>query len=49
MQATEAVVISAAGLGSRMGLGIPKALIELQGQSLISRALDILDDYVQDI
>ena len=49
MQATEAVVISAAGLGSRMGLGIPKALIELQGQSLISRALDILDDYFQDI
>jgi len=49
VQATEAVVISAAGLGSRMGLGIPKALIELQGQSLISRALDILDDYFQDI
>jgi choline kinase len=49
VRVTEAVVISAAGLGSRMGLGIPKAMIELQGKSLICRALDILDDYFQEI
>lgn len=36
------VVICAAGIGSRLGLGIPKCLAEVRGKSLISRTMDIL-------
>ncbi len=36
------VVINAAGTGSRIGLNIPKSMIEINGKSLIERQLDQL-------
>ena len=41
-------VISAAGLGSRLGLDMPKCLVELEGHCLIYYLLHLLKD-VQDI
>ncbi len=41
-------VISAAGLGNRLGLDMPKCLVELEGHALIYYLLKLLDD-VQDI
>jgi 2-C-methyl-D-erythritol 4-phosphate cytidylyltransferase len=35
-----AVIVAAAGRGERLGSGIPKALFELQGRTLIDLALD---------
>jgi NDP-sugar pyrophosphorylase family protein len=35
-------VIAAAGLGSRLGLGLPKCLVEIHGQSLIALQLEAL-------
>jgi choline kinase len=37
-------VISAAGLGSRLGLDMPKCLVELEGHSLIYYLLNLLGD-----
>jgi choline kinase len=37
-------VISAAGLGSRLGLDMPKCLVELEGHSLIYYLLHLLED-----
>lgn len=42
MQAVEYAVIAAAGLGSRLGLGIPKCLIEVGGRPILSRLIDTL-------
>lgn len=39
MSAIEHVVIAAAGLGSRLGHGLPKCLVELDGTTLIERQL----------
>jgi choline kinase len=38
------VVVNAAGLGSRMGLNRPKALVEIEGRPLIAWQLAMLDD-----
>jgi choline kinase len=38
------VVINAAGTGSRIGLNIPKSMIQVNGKSLIQRQLDQLCD-----
>lgn len=38
------VVISCAGMGKRLGMGIPKALVEVDGKPLIIRNLEMLDD-----
>ena len=37
------VVIPCAGMGSRLGFGIPKALLEIEGKPLIIRQLEMLD------
>ena len=42
------VIISCAGMGTRLNMGIPKALIEIEGKSLIQRNLELLND-VKDI
>jgi hypothetical protein len=42
------VVVNAAGLGSRMGLNLPKALIEIEGRPLVAWQLAMLDD-VKDV
>lgn len=39
----KSVVISCAGIGSRLGLGLTKALIEINGQSLISWQLKLFE------
>lgn len=39
------IVISCAGMGTRLGLGCTKALVEIEGKTLIERQLEILADY----
>lgn len=46
MQAVEHAVIAAAGLGSRLGHGMPKCMIELGGQTLITRLITSLKEHV---
>ncbi|WP_426333562.1 NTP transferase domain-containing protein [Paenibacillus silvae] len=48
MPISKTVVINCAGVGSRLGLGITKALIEIEGKPLISWQLEMLKD-VQDV
>ena len=48
MPFTKSVVISCAGIGSRLGLGITKALINIEGRSLISYQLELFKD-VEDL
>lgn len=40
----KSVVISCAGIGSRLGLGLTKALVQINGQSLISLQLRLFKD-----
>lgn len=42
MQAVEGAVIACAGLGSRLGMGIPKCMIELEGKTVLSRLIESL-------
>ncbi len=48
MSATKSVIISCAGIGSRLGLATTKALIKINGKSLIGWQLDLFTD-VEDI
>lgn len=48
MQNPKHAIISAAGLGSRLGLNIPKCLIEINGKPLIEYQLELLKD-IEDI
>ena len=48
MSSTKSVIISCAGLGSRLGLATTKALINIDGRSLIHWQLDVLKD-VEDV
>lgn len=41
-------MIGAAGTGSRLGVGIPKCLVTVEGKSIIDHQLDLLDD-VEDV
>lgn len=45
MSLSTTVVISCAGIGSRLGMGMPKALIEIAGKSIIEHHLDQLKDF----
>lgn len=44
----KSVVISCAGIGSRLGLGLTKALVQINGSSLISKQLKLFQD-VEDL
>ena len=44
MSAVNTVVINAAGTGSRIGLNIPKSMIEVNGKTLIERQLNQLQN-----
>ena len=44
MSVISTVIINAAGTGSRIGLNIPKSMIEINGKSLIERQLDLLSE-----
>lgn len=48
MQTTKSIIISCAGIGSRLGLGTTKALIKLGGKSIIQWQLELFKD-VEDI
>ena len=48
MQTTQSIVISCAGIGSRLGLGTTKALLEIEGRSLIAWQLELFKD-VEDV
>lgn len=49
MHAVESAVIAAAGLGSRLGHGLPKCMLELGGQTLLTRLIHTLQTHVQKI
>lgn len=49
MHAVENAVIAAAGLGSRLGLGHPKCMLELGGITLLTRMIRLLESYVSRI
>ena len=42
MQASKSIIITCAGLGSRLGLNIPKCLLDFDGKPLIVRHLEML-------
>lgn len=44
MEPVDIAVISAAGTGSRLGVGMPKCLVAIEGRSILERQLDLLDD-----
>ena len=44
MSATRSVIITCAGIGARLGLGSTKALISINGKSLIAWQLELLKD-----
>ena len=44
MSTIKSVVISCAGIGSRLGLGLTKALVKINGRSLISWQLELFKD-----
>ena len=46
MQPIENAVIAAAGLGSRLGLGHPKCMLEISGVTLLSRMIRLLERHV---
>lgn len=48
MPTSKSVVISSAGIGSRLGLGLTKALLQINGRSLISWQLELFKD-VEDL
>lgn len=49
MQTVEHAVIAAAGLGSRLGHGLPKCILELGGQTLLTRLITSLKEHVDRI
>ena len=49
MQHVESAVIAAAGLGSRLGLGHPKCMLELGGVTLLTRMIRMLESHVSRI
>ncbi|OEF97721.1 NTP transferase domain-containing protein [Desulfuribacillus alkaliarsenatis] len=44
MQSIRNVIIAAAGMGNRLGYGIPKCLVEVLGKKIIEYQLDLLKD-----
>lgn len=48
MSSTKSVIISCAGIGSRLGLATTKALINIEGKSLIRWQLELFND-IEDI
>jgi len=46
MQNIAGVVIAAAGMGTRIGLGMPKCMIEIDGKTILTRLIDALRPHV---
>lgn len=49
MSSVKNAVIAAAGLGSRLGLGMPKCMIQIHKQPLLGRMLQLLSRHVSNI
>lgn len=49
MQNVKSAVIAVAGLGSRLGLGHPKCMLELGGVTLLTRMINMLDSHISKI
>jgi choline kinase len=49
MQHVENAIIAAAGLGSRLGLGHPKCMLELGGITLLTRMIRMIESHVKRI
>lgn len=49
MSVLKGAVIAAAGLGSRLGLGMPKCMIELGKQTILTRLIRTLENHVESI
>jgi len=47
MQDVRSAVIAVAGMGSRLGLGLPKCMIEIQGKTILSRIVNTLRSKVE--
>ncbi len=45
MSVSKTIVISCAGMGTRLGIGTTKALVSVDGKPLIIRQLELLGDY----
>ncbi len=45
MSASKTIVISCAGMGTRLGMGFPKALVDIDGKPLLIRQLELLKDF----
>lgn len=45
MSVSKTIVISSAGMGTRLGLGTTKALVDIDGKPLIIRQLELLKDF----
>lgn len=46
MQRIAGAVIAAAGMGTRIGLGMPKCMIEVEGKTLLTRLIETLRPHV---
>ncbi|MFJ2536218.1 NTP transferase domain-containing protein [Pseudomonas sp. NPDC087614] len=46
MQNVTCAVIAAAGMGTRIGLGMPKCMIEIEGKTILTRLIDMLRPHV---
>lgn len=47
MQAVESAVIAAAGMGTRLGMGMPKPMIEVGGKTILARLVEQLRRHVK--
>lgn len=49
MNDIEGAVIACAGFGSRLGMGMPKCMIEVGGKSILSRLIETLQPLIENI
>lgn len=49
MSIVKNAVIAAAGLGSRLGMGMPKCMITIDGVPILARTLDLLMEHIETI
>ncbi len=49
MQDITGVVIACAGMGTRVGLGMPKCMIEIDGQTILTRLVNMLKPHIRTI
>lgn len=45
MKDNKTIIISCAGMGTRLGAGVPKAIVDVGGKPIIIRQLELLDDF----